>query len=519
MPDEQPTTPQDFSWGDERPCASPQEGWDRFREEGAWRGLDVALPGAFDGEVYEGTAALAVADLDADGDLDLVLGPVVGPPLLYLNDGEGFFEPGPPLEQAGDGMDGGALLAAVDLDDDGLPELAVAGRRLLVWDEPLDGLGADQFIDLPTGVHNASLAVGDADDDGDLDLFVATFALGPGSGAPAGQLLLNDGGTFTSPVGVVGALGGVNSQAALFTDRDRDGRSELLVCDGDTTLEGQATAWLHNRAPEAGDLDLVDEAASLDADLSMAAMGVDSADFNGDGYLDYCFTDLGPTRCIQSDEDRGYVETTAIVGLLPDEPAWQADGVPVAIGWGFALADIDNDGWEDALQTGAPDHGSQLPTGFRRFPDLAWRGTPAGTFVDLAGELDFGDREARYAVAAADLDGDGFLDAVVAGPGVAPLLHLNRCSAASWFELELEGPPGNREGLGAIVKVRDSRRVQLRELHGTRVRGQGPSRLHFGLGADQAVSDLSVHWPDGHVSSLDGIPGRRLVTVTHPDAD
>ncbi|MBM4391314.1 MAG: ASPIC/UnbV domain-containing protein [Deltaproteobacteria bacterium] len=78
------------------------------------------------------------------------------------------------------------------------------------------------------------------------------------------------------------------------------------------------------------------------------------------------------------------------------------------------------------------------------------------------------------------------------------------------------GPPGNAAGLGALVEVRAEGRTWLRQVQGLRGFGQGPSRVHVGLGTATEV-EVSVWWPDGETTS--GSAGvRRVVTARHPAA-
>ncbi|MCP4871524.1 MAG: hypothetical protein GY898_22665 [Proteobacteria bacterium] len=140
--DEEPTpavpTPEHFSWGDPLVCADPGDGWSgRFSEEGTARGLLRELPGLPDGEIFRGTGAVAVSDLDLDSDLDIVVAAVVHGPDVYLNDGTGQFVDGPELTHNAPGPpnDLASLVAVVDIDDDPYPEVITLGRDLLVWDD------------------------------------------------------------------------------------------------------------------------------------------------------------------------------------------------------------------------------------------------------------------------------------------------------------------------------------------------------------------------------------------------
>lgn len=66
--------------------------------------------------------ALAVGDLNRDGNIDIVVGYVNAPSVVYFNDGKGHFTP----VAFGDGKGAAYGIAIGDLDQDGWPDIAVA---------------------------------------------------------------------------------------------------------------------------------------------------------------------------------------------------------------------------------------------------------------------------------------------------------------------------------------------------------------------------------------------------------
>jgi hypothetical protein len=506
-----------FTPGDEVVCDDPFEGWSRFSEEAAERGVTGALAGLPTGEVFDGFSSVVVHDLDADGDLDIVGGQLNGLPQLWWNDGAGFFTAG---ELPGENDDPpGYRTAAADLDGDGLPELLVQGERLRVWrnrgadfDEPV------QYAP-PYEGRLAGLALGDPDRDGDLDALIVTSIAGPGTReGPPNLLLLGDGlGGFEVGTNLPVAGPGVSSLVAIFTDRDLDGDVDLLVPSNTSDLLPQTTSFFRNDTEIGGQLVLVDDAEALAVTQPIAGMGVDSMDINRDGFLDYCVTDTGPPVCWLSQDVPGspYLDGGLIAGLVPILPAYDSPAVPDTIGWSIDFADLDHDGHPDVLHASAPDNGSGFRAqGYVLWPNLVFAGGPDG-FVDVTQQTGLGEPQSDFGLATGDLDGDGSLDVVVAGPGRPLHIHMNRCSAGAWLDLELVGPPGNREGYGTIAWLEDSRGTQIRELYAVRALGQGPSRLHFGLGDDDVARSLRVRWPDGSEAEAFDLPLNRRYTLEH----
>jgi len=522
-----------FELGPQLECMSPYEGIDRFSEEGLQRGLTVIVEeGGNGGSTVPRRAlggALALSDLDGDGDFDIIQGPKT----FYENDGAAHFTelPGLTTEDSPTDTD---YMAAVDLDGDGLPEL-IGARNIppeivpQVW----HNLGDFQFeqiqqLDVPHSGHelsNQTISLADIDGDNDLDLAYITGGVDPSTGGGYPTTLYRydfEAGLFeqwfhlyadsdSSPAS------DVSSQVGLFTDHDRDGDPDLYIANDFGNLGFPSALW-RNDGPQEGAQEpaMIEYGAQVYADLKMNAMGIDSIDLNHDGRLDYCLTDVGLPRCLQSrTEDGSYVQVGYNLGLLPDGTTPQS--AITTVGWSFDFADLDNDSWVEAVHASAPDSTS-LEIGWDEFGDLLWQGSEDGLFTDVSALTGFDSLDANFGMVTGDLDGDGWLEIVVAGPGNPPRLHMNRCGSNSWVEVELVGPPGNSEGYGALVEVDLGDRTELRELHNLRATSQGPSRLHFGLGTLETISSLRVHWPDGELTEGHGIGARRLITVTHSGA-
>src|SRR5438034_3124976 len=107
------------------------------------------------------------ADIEAYGDLDIVLGSDDGSPVVLMNNGDGTFVEIHPFA----GVSGLRQFAWVDLDGDGVPDAAIidASGRLHVYINERQG----QFRERPLPANLATIkaiAVADANNDGALDL-------------------------------------------------------------------------------------------------------------------------------------------------------------------------------------------------------------------------------------------------------------------------------------------------------------------------------------------------------------
>jgi hypothetical protein len=225
--------------------------------------------------------AVAAADIDGDGDVDLVLGNN-GPESVLVNDGAGGFADESFRVPAVADVTQDVLLA--DVDRDGDPDLVVANEeagpnRLLMN----DGRGvfalAPDAIPLrvqPEATRNADL--GDVDGDGDLDLMFANVVVAGSS--PQSRLLLNDGaGRFADATADRLPVMTAASMDAEFVDLDRDGDLDIVTAPFPANLY---RAFVNDGAGRFTDA----TATVFPAGLSGQAIEVEPGDFNRDGRVD-----------------------------------------------------------------------------------------------------------------------------------------------------------------------------------------------------------------------------------------
>lgn len=520
-PVENPGNPPDTTT-DPIVCTDPFDGFVRLKEEAAAHGIVQEngtwaddFPGVVGGSV-------AAEDLDGDGDIDLSLGTAFFP-AIYKNDGRGSFQR---VELNLDAPMSPAH-AVLDLDGDGLPEILIPRPGSLLVSR---NLGSMQFSELETlweaplpygAVTSATF--GDVDGDGDLDAVLPQVQLmteecqvtrscevePPPLPAPT-LLLRNEGREFVLAAELAPIGGAAASTAATFTDRDQDGDLDLLVASERSFHEDPKdfppTAFYRNDGMDGNSLRLQDDAPQIYADLIMSGMGIATTDLNEDGLLDYCITDTGLTRCLVGDGAGAYYEVSALLGLRTQN---SADEVPWSA-WSIEILDFDNDGYLDvATAAGQPLGGGTVPDALYR--DAIWRGTGPMAFEEMSDELGFTSEQHNFGLAAADFDGDGYLEIVVNTSQGLPLYWQNRCGDGAW--LEVEPRTGDSFGYGARVEVEAGGRRYVQEVQNLRAFGQSPSRLHFGLGAVERADLVRVTWLDGRVVERRDVGLRQVLRV------
>jgi hypothetical protein len=237
------------------------------------------------------------ADLDHDGDLDLLL---VGerPRAVYRNNLDGTFTD----VTASYGLAGGAAARDAhfgDFDGDGRIDLFFANGT--GKDQLFHNGGAQRFRDVTAGSGLASAgasgaaAVGDFNNDGFLDIFVG------GARGVEPTLWLNQGwGTFSRSTRSDAAMRGLRSTgsaAAELLDYDNDGWLDLLVAGGSAAGGGRGLSLLHNE----GDGSFRDRSDLLPPDVGPAST-VAVADVDEDGDQDLLVGDArGTLRLLRND--------------------------------------------------------------------------------------------------------------------------------------------------------------------------------------------------------------------------
>jgi hypothetical protein len=275
---------------------------------------------------------------------------------------------------------------------------------------------------LPGHPRFLAVAAGDVDDDGDLDLyfgdhdFLAQSVAEPGAEDANDRLFLNDGsGVFSDGTLSVFTASQVDSMfhnAVAFADFNQDGLVDLLQEDG----YFDPTTIAYNQLASPGVLTDFDEIYS-----GTSGYFANTGDLNNDGRIDIAISDNGTDKYLVNTGNDGN-------GHVVWGPATQyqfVSGGDGGIGANNLIVDLNDDGWDEVL---IADMDPEIPGTNRRlqiYHNL--RGTPGSIDVRLQEErqsaldtdwigvkgMDADDLRATHDVAVFDVDGDGLLDMVV----------------------------------------------------------------------------------------------------------
>ena len=278
-----------------------------------------------------GAASVFAADLDGDGDIDVISGGTSeydSDVSWYANDGQGNFGPQQVISADVQGTDS---VFAADVDGDGDADVLSASRgdNKVAWYENTDGAGTFGAQQLITDLAGGATSVFAADLDGDQDLDIVAGSYDDnsvrwfenhGEGLFSEEILLTDTATAVT--------------AVYVADLDLDGDRDIIF----TSRDDNTIAWFPNLGREGGSLEFAPERV-----ISLDVGGPNElyvADLNGDNLLDLAIAARNGDRVTW---------LRNLGGGLFDEPQTindNADGASAV----FA-ADADGDGDLDLFST------------------------------------------------------------------------------------------------------------------------------------------------------------------------
>ena len=491
------------------------------------------------------SAGLALLDYDNDGDIDIYFlngAPLKGtktdtPPSNALWRNDGNFKFTDVTAAAGVGDKGYGLgVCAGDYDNDGDHDIYLNNHGAnVLYSNNGDGTFAD--VTKKARVANgdkvgAGACFLDIEGDGDLDLYVANYVQftyknhvmdkirgvsvyrGPESFKPENDTLYrnNGDGTFTD----ISKSSGVAARASwgmgmVCADYDDDGDTDIFIAnDADRNL-----LFRNNGKGQFQDVALESGTAADSRGLSQGSMGVECADYNNDGRLDFHQTSYeNQLALLFRNAAGGFFDDVTLVSRA-------GIGTRAKVTWGTGLKDFDNDGDRDIfiacghLQDNVEKYND---VGEYHARNVLLMNTGKGKFANISDKAGDGlavKLSSRGAVFG-DLDNDGDIDAVILNSRREPTILRNDSPTKNhWLQIRLRGTKTNRDGVGARVKVIAGKSMQVDEVHS----GQGYQshygmRLHFGLGKIDKIDRVEVRWIGGGVDVIKNVKVDQILKIT-----
>lgn len=486
-------------------------GWIDFDRDGRW---DLFLPGG--------------------GQLTSDKQPVMVPNALYRQVSKQAFAPVARSACVEDGVCYSFGVAAGDYDLDGLTDIFITGYG---GQQLLRNLGDGTFEDATKQAGfshrgwSSSAAWFDAENDGDLDLYIAHY----GVWSPQSDKRCTNGqGELDrcTPADYVGESDElwINRGDGSFEDRSEFlHRFEyrgigVVACDldhdGDTDLYVSDDEDPNMLFDNQGDLQFKEIGAQSNTALGSrsivdGSMGLALGDFDGNLKPDFLVTNYQNEYCeLYLNQGKQYFTLgTRSAGLM-------ALGQAV-VGWGTAFGDLDLDGDEDLLVIAGHTSRKPIKSSNLQKPYLLEnkdrkRLVSVGESV---GEF-FGQVHAGRGMAVADYDNDGDLDFAVSMLEQPTELLRNDTPEGNYLLVDLIGRNTNRDAIGAWVELElaggaePGTKLIRHRFGGGSYASTHANTLHFGLGRATGISKLTVHWPGGKTQTfIDLVPNQRLCVI------
>ncbi len=531
-----------------------------FRNLGNWKFADITASAgvACDGQFSTGAV---FADLDGDGDLDLLVNSIGGGTRSFLNDGQAHFTEISDTRLVR--RFGATSMALADIDGDGDLDLYVTNYRTTTYkDRPPDLKVEAQMVDGKIVVTPADRFIPITPREGGVEVWEKgerDFLYvndGKGRFSPvswtAGSFLDEDGQSLKEPPMDWGLT-------VVFRDLNDDGTPDIYVCND--FFYSTDKVWLNE---ESRRFRAIPRLALRNQ--SMSSMAIDFADINRDGYDDFFVSDMLSRNHAWRQRQRPNM-MQGIVMLPLDDPLYRpevarntlclnrGDGTYAEIAqlsgveatewsWGAVFLDVDLDGYEDLLIPTGNNHDVQdadvlealskirepgTPENklknLRLFPrletaSLAFRNQHDLTFKDASAEWGFNSVGIAHGLALADLDNDGDLDIVVNNLHAAAGLYRNDSSAPR-VAVRLKGAPPNTRGVGAKIKVLPDKSgvPQSQEMiSGGRYCSCDDALRVFAAGSPTNELQIEVRWRSGKRTLVAGLKPNRVYEIDEATA-
>lgn len=531
-----------------------------YLNQGNWKftpaatGTAIACPG-------QASTGTAFADMDGDGDPDLLVNGIRSGTRLFLNDGTGQFT------EATDAWGlrnrhGSSSMAIADVNGDGWLDLYVVNyRNETLRDEP----DSPFDVRMKDGKYELVSYRGRPGTDPDL---VGRFSFDRNAGVlengEADQLFLNQSGrSFRAVAWEEGLFMNEDRSpanppydwglSAMFRDLNGDQWPDLYVCND---FQSPDRIWINDGA---GSFSPIWETAIQQT--SLFSMGLDVADIDRDGHDDIFVVDMLSrdhlSRHTQVMDAMAFAQYQATNGSRQQTPRntllhnrGNGDYAELARlagieashwSWCPAFIDVDLDGYEDLLITTGHGRDAQQVDISRkideeiqakklspsqqlalrsRYPELrtenvAFRNQGNFRFVETGASWGFDSKRISHGMALADLDNDGDQDVVITCLNDQPIILRNNIDRPR-LRVQLTSTTPNRSAIGAKITVHTPDLPdQTQELvsGGRYLSSDAPHRV-FALATPTSMASVSIHWRDGTRSLIDNLKANQIIEIS-----
>jgi len=527
-----------------------------YRNLGGYHFKDITDSAGVALKGYHSTGA-TFADVDGDGDLDLLVTTLAQGDFLFKNDGKGHFtrDNNSGLE----GKKGSMTMTLSDIDGDGDLDLYIANYKeksvrdlykpgQLSWDKTTIKYGNKyqlispfdkyyKIIQTPNGPTRRE--IGEKD-----ELYINN---GKGHFTKVKDLRNR----FLNENGLPEGLNPDWGLSARFQDLNGDGLPDLYVCNDYWTPD---RIWMNQGN---GIFKAINKRAIRN--LSFSSMSVDFSDVNRDGKMDIFVTGmLNPSHKIRMRHFANYPPLMPGIGDIDSQPQYVGNTLFMqrkddtyselaeysglkSTGWSWAtnFLDVDLDGYEDLiinngnlydeLDMDTQEYLGQLSRNMKggikgyilKYPSLKlsniiFRNNHNLTFSDSSSAWGVHEKDVSNGMALADLNNDGVLDIIDNRLNEKAAVYENIASAAR-IAVRLKGRMPNTQGIGAEIKLIGKPVDQTKQITagGSYLSGNQAEAV-FAAGKGNTNHKLIVTWPGGEKSVIDSVKADRIYEIEQP---
>jgi len=400
-------------------------------EKYAWKGFKQ-VTFRQNAKVIDDEYAVIAADFNNDGKMDIFTAGLFEQEHLYINTGNmKFYNQAEqwgltlPVENGVRPLNLGAC--ASDLDNDGDIDLYISilnGKNRIFFNINnkyfVDYSKISQATGLTTDRTNACI-MGDVDNDGDLDIFIANeFS--------TNRLYLNNGvGIFTEVTQKAGLLSQKGGNSATFSDFDRDGDIDLMITNWSAT-----NTLYKNLLKETGKLQFEDitKQAGIGGNAYDKSNAVIFTDINNDAYPDLFTSNRKTSNQLYINNQNGtFTDKTKVL-----------TGLDSLESYGAVITDFDGDGLKDIYVSNVGNN--------------SFYKNMNGKFIELSRKYDIDIPGYSTGSAYADFDNDGDPDIYLANYlGASSCILQNNADTGTFYRIKFSLAQNNRNGIGSKIFV------------------------------------------------------------------
>lgn len=568
-------------------------------------------------QVFLNGSGVAAGDVNGDGLADLVFCGLDSPNALYLNRGNWVFENRTEAANIGSKEQASTGCVLADIDGDGDLDLLVTGLyngvRLFLND------GQARFTEktIEAGLQSShgftTLALADINGNGWLDLYATNYRndtirdfehldfkmkqvgnqmeLVSFNGKPASHPDVRGRFSFAQGSGVLENggpdvlyrnLGGGRFEAiqwtdkvfkdhkgmpmdplfdwglsAMFHDINNDRHPDLYVCND---FQSPDRFWIND-----GQGTFTEIAPTALRQTSLFSMGIDFADLNGDDWVDFFVADmLSPDHQRRQQQVMDATAFSQYRSSTSARPQYPRNSLYINQGnmhfseisqfaglnasdwsWCPVFMDVDLDGhpdllittghWRDAQNADiamgiekiktdrnlSPAEVINLRSRYPRLetPNYAFRNTGQLNFEDWSAQWRFDSKRISHGMVQADLDGDGDLDLVINCLNDNPLVLKNNCPNPR-IAIRLRSSSANRYGIGSVIQVRaPGLPLQRQEIiAGGRYLSSDEPLRQFAVQREEDLVSVEIHWRNGAYTHHPNLKANHLYEFHDKDA-